>query len=106
MYKRQVWVSVVYQIQGLTAIVAGISISVLTGLAMVSGFRYLSFKDFNLSSRMPFANVLLIPLALIVVALNPPVVLFSFFVIYAISGPFIVLIRICRRDKKLEARHL
>ena len=101
-----VWVSVVYQIQGLTAIVAGISISVLTGLAMVSGFRYLSFKDFSLSSRMPFANVLLIPLALIVVALNPPIVLFSFFVMYAISGPFIVLIQIFRRDKKLEARHL
>jgi len=100
-----VWVSVAYQIQGLVAIVAGVSITVMTGLAMVSGLRYLSFKDFNLSSRVPFANLFFIPLGLIVVALNPPVVLFTFFTIYAVSGPVVWLVQVHRRHKGLEAKH-
>lgn len=82
-----VWLSVHYEVQGLVALVAGIGITALTGLAMMSNFRYLSFKDFNLGSRVRFANLLIIPLVLIVVSLNPPVVLFALFLTYASSAP-------------------
>lgn len=100
-----VWVSTEYEIQGLVALVAGVAITALTGLAMVSSFRYLSFKDFNLSGRVRFANLLFIPMVLIVVALNPPVVLFSLFIVYAMSGPVMWGVRRHRRQKNLEAEH-
>jgi CDP-diacylglycerol--serine O-phosphatidyltransferase len=82
-----VWISIEYQIHGTIALIAGIGITALTGLAMMSNFRYQSFKDFNLSSRVRFANLLLIPLVLIVVSLNPPIVLFTIFFVYATSAP-------------------
>ncbi len=88
-----VWISIVYEIEGLAALVAGILITSLTGLAMMSNLRYLSFKDFNLSSRVRFGNLLLIPLVLIVVSLNPPLVLFAMFFVYATSAPSIWLWR-------------
>lgn len=82
-----VWISIHFQIQGLIALIAGLGITALTGLAMMSNFRYLSFKDFNLGSRVRFANLLIIPLVLIVIAVNPPVVLFAVFAVYASSAP-------------------
>jgi len=88
-----VWISIVYEIEGLPAFVAGILITSLTGLAMMSNLRYLSFKDFNLSSRVRFGNLLIIPLVLIVVSLNPPLVLFAMFFVYATSAPLIWLWR-------------
>jgi CDP-diacylglycerol--serine O-phosphatidyltransferase len=82
-----VWISIEYQIDGIAALVAALAITACTGLAMMSNFRYPSFKDFNLSSRVRFANLLLIPLVLIVVAVNPPLVLFALFFVYATSAP-------------------
>lgn len=102
-----VWISIEYQVHGLVALVAGLAITALTGLAMMSNFRYLSFKDFNLSSRVRFANLLVIPLVLIVISLNPPLVLFSMFFIYATSAPAIWVWRhrhrVARRTKKAES---
>ena len=97
-----VWISIVFEIDGLPALVAGVLITSLTGLAMMSNFRYLSFKDFNLSSRVRFGNLLLIPLVLIVVSLNPPLVLFAMFFVYATSAPSIWL---WRRAQVLLASH-
>jgi CDP-diacylglycerol--serine O-phosphatidyltransferase len=102
-----VWISIEYQIDGSVALIAGISITALTGLAMMSNFRYQSFKDFNLSSRVRFANLLIIPLVLIVVSLNPPLVLFTLFFIYATSAPLYWIWRqrrfVLKRLKKKEA---
>jgi len=82
-----VWGSTQYEIGGLVALVGGIAITALAGLAMMSSFRYLSFKDFNLSSRIPFGNLLFVLLLLIVVALEPPVVIFTMFAVYSMSAP-------------------
>ena len=84
-----VWGSVEYEIGGLVALVAGVAITGLTGLAMMSSFRYLSFKDFDLSTRVPFGNLMFVLALLIVVALNPPVVIFSMFFVYTTSAPLI-----------------
>ena len=76
------------------------AVTALGGLAMMSNLRYLSFKDFNLSSRVRFGNLLMIPLLLIVVSLNPPVVLFSMYFTYVTAGPVIWLWRKIRRHRK------
>ena len=101
-----VWISIEYQVQGLVALIAGIGVTALTGLAMMSSFRYLSFKDFNLGSRVRFANLLIIPSILIVISLNPPVVLFGLFFVYASSAPLHWLCRkrqvVLRRLRKAD----
>jgi CDP-diacylglycerol--serine O-phosphatidyltransferase len=82
-----VWVSAVYEIEGLFALVAGITITAVAGLLMMSRFRYLSFKDVKPGHKVRFTNLLLIPLVIIVIAIDPPVVIFVLFTIYAFSGP-------------------
>ena len=68
---------------------------------MMSSFRYLSFKDFNLSSRIPFGNFMFVLALLIVVALNPPVVIFSMYFVYTTSAPLIWAWRQLRRRRSL-----
>jgi CDP-diacylglycerol--serine O-phosphatidyltransferase len=82
-----VWLSTEYGIEGLVALVAGITITAVTGLLMMSRFRYLSFKDISPNRRVRFAHLLLIPLIIIVVALEPPLMIFVLTTVYAFSGP-------------------
>ena len=96
-----VWGSIEYEIGGLLALVAGVAITALAGIAMMSNFRYLSFKDFNLSSRVPFGNLMFVLGLLIVVALNPPVVIFGMFSVYSCSAPTLWAWRRFRRRQTL-----
>ncbi len=66
---------------------------------MMSTFKYYSFKELNLSGRVRFAQLLMIPLTLVVIALNPPVVLFGLALTYAVSGPALWLWRRIRRAR-------
>ena len=96
-----VWGSVEYEIGGLFALVAGVSITALTGLAMMSNFRYPSFKEIDLSRRVPFGNLIFISGLLIVVALEPAVVIFCMFFVYATSAPTLWAWRQLRRRRNL-----
>ncbi len=60
---------------------------VLLGFLMISNFPYQSFKKINLFARVPFVRVLLFLFVLGLVALNPPVALWTLFFAYALSGP-------------------
>ena len=61
-------------------------VTVFAGLTMVSNLKYWSFKTFNLKRSVPFVVIFLLVLAVALVSLQPPIVLFGFFVAYAISG--------------------
>jgi len=82
-----VWVGIDYNIDGqaygiIVAIITGLS-----GLLMVSNFKYNSFKEVDWSGKVPFVALLLILLVFIIVATAPSLVLFIVFVLYAIAGP-------------------
>lgn len=82
-----VWVSMDYDISGhdygiIVAIVTGLS-----GLLMVSNFKYNSFKELNWHGKVPFVALLLIMLIFIIVATAPSLVLFIVFILYSIAGP-------------------
>ncbi len=66
------------------------------GGLMVSNLRYLSFKDFDLRGRIPFFAAVLIAIGLAVLSTDPPLVLFSLSVTYAVSGPVLTLSRLRR----------
>ena len=82
-----VWAATKYGIEGLVALCGGIAVTALAGLLMMSRFRYLSFKDVKAGHRVRFAQLLLIPLVIIVIAIDPPLVILCLFVAYAASGP-------------------
>src|SRR5690606_31444888 len=73
-----------------------------TGVLMVSNILYRSFKDLDLRGRVPFAAILLVVLIFVVIALDPATVLFTAFLIYALSGP----VRALFRNEGKRARQL
>lgn len=71
--------------------------TLIAGLLMVSNVRYHSFKGINWRSKVPFATILMIVLALVFVSAAPEQLLFGIFFIYALSGPVMTLILLRRR---------
>lgn len=104
-----VWVSVDYDLVGLTLGVVSFFMAVALGVLMVSNVRYRSFKEFDLRGRVPFVSVLVVVLALSFVSIDPALVLFSCFALFALSGPIGTLtgIRARRRERAqaLSARN-
>jgi CDP-diacylglycerol--serine O-phosphatidyltransferase len=82
-----IWVATAQGFDNLAVIVAGVTITAASGLLMMSRFAYVSFKEVNPGRRVRFAQLVLIPLVLIVVAIEPSITVFGLFVVYAASGP-------------------
>jgi len=95
-----VWVSEVYGIDDLVALIAGITITAVLAVLMMSKFSYLSFKDIKPGHRVRYTQLLAIPLVIIVIATHPPLVSFVLLVIYAASGPMTWLWRRARRSTR------
>lgn len=97
-----VWLTTRYGIDGLVALAGGIAVTAAAGLLMVSQFRYWSFKGFEAGKRLRFAHLLIIPTILIVIAIEPPLVIFLAFLAYAASGPVEWAWRRRRRRRSAE----
>jgi len=95
-----VWLASTWEVSGLVALAFGICVTAAVGLLMVSRFRYQSFKNLRLSRRVRFANLLLIPLGLILISLAPPIVIFAISATYVSSGPVDWLLRYIRTRRK------
>jgi CDP-diacylglycerol--serine O-phosphatidyltransferase len=67
-----------------------ITLTVLA-ILMVSNIRYHSFKQIDLRGNVPFVAILVLVLAFVLVALDPPHILFFIFTAYALSGPLLTL---------------
>ncbi len=61
-------------------------LTLYAGITMVSNVPFYSFKDINLRRSVPFAVVLLIVSAFVLISLDPAIVLFLLFVAYGLSG--------------------
>jgi CDP-diacylglycerol--serine O-phosphatidyltransferase len=72
---------------------------------MVSRFSFYSFREVHPRGRISFTYVFVVPLTFVLVAMDPPLVLFSIGVIYALSGPLLGLWRRQhRRSGRLQRR--
>jgi len=67
------------------------------GLLMVSNFRYHSFKEIDFRGKVSFIATVVVMLVFTVIFFQPPLVLFSCFVIYAVSGPVLTLFHLRKR---------
>ena len=61
-------------------------LTLYAGITMVSNAPFYSFKDINLKKSVPFFAVLAMVMIFVLVSSDPPVVLFSLFVLYGVSG--------------------
>ncbi|GLX85709.1 CDP-diacylglycerol--serine O-phosphatidyltransferase [Thalassotalea loyana] len=97
-----VWVGSEYQITGHDyGLIMGI-ITIISGLLMVSNFRYNSFKEVDWKGKVNFLVVLFIVLIFVVVASSPAELLMAIFVLYALSGPVTTI----RSVKRLRLEHV
>lgn len=97
-----VWLGADLGLSGSDLSIPAYVITVLAGTLMVSNVSYYSFKDLNLTGRVAFSYVLVIPLLFILVALSPPQMLFGIFFLYAVSGPLLTLWRFQRRRRRQQ----
>jgi len=98
------WVCVTHGITPGTPAIGSVALglSVFTGLLMVSNFRYYSFKSIDLRGKVSFIWAILIMLVFAFLFTNPPLVLFTLFMCYAVSGLALTLAR--RRRMRVERR--
>jgi len=78
-----------YEVTGLTGLIIAFVITALAAILMVSRFPYRSFKDRAAAERVRYSRLLLVPLAIALIAIDPPVVLFVLFGGFALSGPLV-----------------
>jgi CDP-diacylglycerol---serine O-phosphatidyltransferase len=92
-----IWCANDFHFGGLPGLVTAFFVTAVAGVLMVSRFYYSSFKGVELTGRVRFTYAILIPLTLVVIFLNPPIMLLALFGAYALSAPGVWLWRRLRR---------
>ncbi|MCK4870336.1 MAG: CDP-diacylglycerol--serine O-phosphatidyltransferase [Gammaproteobacteria bacterium] len=98
-----VWLATDFAITGWPIAIVAAVLTVFMGILMVSNIRFRSFKDLNLKHNVSFLTILFIVLVLVLVAIDPPEILFTIFFLYALSGPVTTLWQI-RQKRKLKRK--
>lgn len=92
-----VWVCFDHGIKGQEIAPIALVLTVISGLLMVSNISYYSFKDLDFKNKVPFIAVMVIVLIFVLASIDPPKILFGFFLIYALSGPIVSVVRRIRK---------
>ena len=98
-----VWVATDHDQIGADWRIPAFAITLATGILMVSNIRYRSFKDLDLKGKIPFVTLIIVVLVFVFISYSPPQVLFTIFLVYAVSGPTYTLIRLRRRRAERRA---
>jgi len=77
-------------------------IIVFSGVMMVSNVSYYSFKDIDFHNKVPFMAMLVVVLIFVFAAIDPPITLFGCFMLYALSGPALSILRRFRKRSRVE----
>ena len=82
-----VWFSRDLGISGRELMILAFSVTLITGMLMVSSLPYYSFKDLGSNRRVPFVAMFAVVMLFVFTSIDPPKVIFGGFVLYALSGP-------------------
>jgi len=99
-----VWVCDDLKISGALMLWPSFVFTLAAGGLMVSNVRYYSFKDIDLRNRVPFFVMLLVVLVFVFTSIDPPKVLFTVALVYALSGPVqeLLELRKARAARKVQ----
>lgn len=81
-----IWLMTDLGVKGPTVAWPMFALALYSGLTMVTNVPFYSFKDLHMKKSVPFAVIVLIALGIAVINIDPPIVMFSVFVIYGFSG--------------------
>lgn len=99
-----VWVGNDYQLSGPVLNWGAIVLTILAGVLMVSNVRYYSFKTLDLKGKVPFVAMLVVVLIFVLISIDPPQVLWSVFLLYALSGPVLTVSLLLRHRRMREEK--
>jgi CDP-diacylglycerol--serine O-phosphatidyltransferase len=99
-----VWIGEDLGYTGAELIVPAFVVTLTSGLLMVSRFTYYSFKDLDMRNRVPFVAVLALVLIFVFTSIDPPKVIFTMAVTYALSGPALTVFRWFRKRSQRARR--
>ncbi|MBT4964238.1 MAG: CDP-diacylglycerol--serine O-phosphatidyltransferase [Francisellaceae bacterium] len=94
-----VWLSADLEVPGRSLSNFAAVISVAVSLLMVSNVKFSSFKEIDIKGNVPFVSMIVVVLLFALVAWDPPKVLFVISLIYALSGPVMLLLSKVRKAK-------
>lgn len=94
-----VWACFDNDISGEVAAFYSLAIIVFAGLMMVSNISYYSFKSIDFHNKVPFIAMLAVVLVFVLASIDPAINLFGGFMIYALSGPTISIMRRIRKRR-------
>jgi CDP-diacylglycerol--serine O-phosphatidyltransferase len=80
------WLMIELEVSGPTVDWPMFVMCLYAGLTMVSNVPFYSFKDLQMRRSVPFVVIVLIVLAIGVVNIHPPTILFGAFMVYGLSG--------------------
>lgn len=102
MMASTVWLGSVYAMNGIFLAILVATLTVLVASLMVSTCRYYVFKKIDFKGKVPFFTVVLAVFVITAIALEPPEILFSLFILYVFSGPVLTFwqLRKMRQGKK------
>jgi CDP-diacylglycerol---serine O-phosphatidyltransferase len=89
-----IWFAHDNELHGVLGLATAFPVTAIAGALMVSRFSYWSFKQIDWRSPV---SVLAVILPFVIIPIDPPVVLFTLFGVYAASGPVTWLWRKLRR---------
>lgn len=81
-----IWVLNDYQVKGGQVKWFAAALTIYAGVTMVSNIRFYSGKDINLRRAMPFSVAVALVLALLLISIEPPIVLWGLMLGYGVSG--------------------
>jgi CDP-diacylglycerol---serine O-phosphatidyltransferase len=81
-----IWLATVLGVPAADLTWVSFALCLYAGLTMVSNVPFYSFKDFQMRKSVPFAVIVSIALIIAVINIHPPIVLFSLFLFYGVSG--------------------
>jgi CDP-diacylglycerol--serine O-phosphatidyltransferase len=99
-----VWLGTKMGWSGGFALTIACIVTAVAGALMVSRLAYYSFKEFSPKGRISFTAAFVIPLTFVLIALDPPTVLFALAGTYALSGPGVAVWRRRRRASRARQR--
>src|SRR6185369_14989004 len=81
-----IWVFNDYQVRGGEVKWFAAAVTIYAGVTMVTSVRFYSGKDINLRRAMPFSVALIFLLAVLLISIEPPIVVWGVMLAYGISG--------------------
>lgn len=99
-----VWTCFDNNVDGGAVAMLALPIIVFAGLMMVSNVSYYSFKDIDFHNKVPFMAMLVVVMIFVFASVDPPITLFGCFMLYALSGPTISILRRFKKRGKVEGQ--